>query len=79
MNILTNSNHPEHGQFDIAEENHADDSCFGEKFATAVLVFYTTTALLVSAWSILVINSGDVESGGPIGIFIQILKTSGII
>lgn len=79
MNILINSSHPGHEQFDIAEEKHADHSRFGEKFAVAVLIFYTTAALLVSVWSVLVINSGNRESGGPIGIFIQILKTSGIV
>jgi len=79
MNILINNCRRVPDQFDENEKTQSDHSRIGERFAAAVLIFYTTSALLISVWSAIVIKSGNIENGGPIGLFVQILKTSGIV
>jgi hypothetical protein len=78
MNIFFNKNQPV-WQLDERNSTPDDNNRFGERFAAALLIFYTISALLVSVWSAIIIKSGNSENGGPIGLFVQILKTSGII
>ena len=66
-------------QLDKLHSTPEDNTPFGEKLAAVLIIFYTTSALFVSVWSAVIIKSGDIESGGPIGLFIQLLKTSGIV
>ena len=66
-------------QFDEPGASPGEKSTAGERFATALLLFYTSTALIISGWSALVMLSGNIENGGPIGMFIRMLQTSGIV
>ena len=78
MNIFFNKNQAV-WQLDERNSTPDDNNRFGERFAAALLIFYTTSALLVSVWSAIIFKSGNSENGGPIGLFVQILKTSGIV
>jgi hypothetical protein len=51
----------------------------GERLAAALIIFYTASALIISAWSAIIITQGDIASGGPIGMFVHLLKTFGIV
>lgn len=78
MSVFINSNKPV--QEIYCEENETyESSRYGERIAAAMLISYTTTFLAISAWSLLVMLSGNIESGGPIGLCFKILQTSGII
>lgn len=80
MNILINTNQSARDQ--LVETNEFHELCKsyrGEQFAAAVLILYTATALIISIWSAIVFVSGNIESGGPIGLIFRMLKTSGVI
>lgn len=77
--VLFNKHQPvlEH----LIESNDSSNSIgrLGERIAAALLIFYTASTLVISAWSAIIITQGDIASGGPIGMFVHMLKTFGIV
>lgn len=68
---------PEH----VNERNGSSNAIgrLGEQLAAALIIFYTASALFISAWSAIIITQGDIANGGPIGMFVHMLKTFGIV
>ena len=61
--------------------NNDDDSnisLFGERFATAFVIFYTSSALLISGISFLALHIG-IDCGGPVEHFVHLLQRTGIV
>ena len=78
MNFLINSNHPVQDQL-LESNDQQETSKISEHLAAGVLILYTFSALFISAWSALIISSGNIEDGGPIGLLFNSLKISGIL
>ena len=55
-----------------------DGSHFGERIAAAFVIFYTSTALLISGIGFLAIYTG-IDCGGPVEHFVKLLQRTGVI
>ena len=77
MNTLINSENL-HIQFE--EENESiNTTTFGDMFAISLVGFYTISALIISSWSAMILLSGNISNGGPIGTIFNMVQSSGII
>ncbi len=79
MNILLKSNQTARNHFIKNNDNQDDNGRLGERFAAALLTIYTSAALIISAWSGVIILSEDIECGGPIEIFVRVLQATGVV
>jgi hypothetical protein len=62
------------------ETEYIEETVTGpEKAAVALVVTYATLALVVSAWSGLILVTGLSESGGPLGHMMNFLLKNGIL
>ncbi|GAB4336772.1 MAG: hypothetical protein Kow0089_07430 [Desulfobulbaceae bacterium] len=61
------------------EHEQIEQATFGDIFAASVVGFYTVAAFVISGWSGILLLSGNTGSGGPVGLLVQVLKSSGIL
>jgi hypothetical protein len=64
----------------ILEEEDADErATTGEVVAIALVSFLTVTIFTVSIWSALSLATGNTNDGGPIGLIVNLMRSTGIV
>lgn len=77
MNALYSINEPLEYQFE--EKEHSDKIFIGDIVAVSIIAAYTLFTLVLSSWSLVLTLTGNFSSRSPIGLLVDLIKTSTLV
>ena len=77
MNALISINRQP--KYQVEEKEKLDNGTFGYILAVSLIGTYTLLALVISSWSAVLLLSKSSPNNAPIGLIVDLIKTSGIL